>query len=165
MYNHDVVASISSPSAPPTITVQPVVITVPEHGTANFWCQGNGSMPIFVLWRLQGNQPLPRGVVQNGNQLAFDETRQDLAGQYECVISNSEGTASATVQLIVLCELHLIQLFSGANWFHCVLHVDLPVELRKYVLQLHNYLHFPNPCQLVRVLSRNSSWGGSSQIA
>jgi hypothetical protein len=53
---------------------------------------------------MQGNLPLPSGVVQNGNQLIIDEARQDHAGQYECTVTNSAGTASSTATLIVYCE-------------------------------------------------------------
>ena len=99
-------ALLSHPSpVPPSVSVDPPSAGVNEGGTVTFRCLAGGTQPTVLWSSLLGNQPLPSGVVQNGNDLVITQVSQTHAGQYRCTITNSAGsTSTSVVTLTVFCE-------------------------------------------------------------
>jgi endo-1,4-beta-xylanase len=85
----------------PWITGNPESQTVSVGGTATFTCAGAGSEPLSYQWRRQG-------VAVTGNATATTPTlvvnnaTTAKAGAYDCVVSNSAGSAvSVPAELVV----------------------------------------------------------------
>ena len=67
----------------------------------DFQCAGGGGGILAVVWNLDGDQDLPEGVRQSGNDLVIDSAATSLAGTYVCTVENLVGTATASVTLRV----------------------------------------------------------------
>ncbi|MFH0908639.1 MAG: immunoglobulin domain-containing protein, partial [bacterium] len=107
--NYDVivsntVGSITSAAAtltvllPPSISVQPVDVTVPTGGVANFFVTASGTTPLFYQW-VKGT---PIVGATAANYTIASATLAD-AGTFFVIVSNAVGSVtSATANLAVL---------------------------------------------------------------
>uniref|UniRef100_A0A667X7F7 Sidekick cell adhesion molecule 1 n=1 Tax=Myripristis murdjan TaxID=586833 RepID=A0A667X7F7_9TELE len=94
-------------SVAPIFTSPPSDQTVTDGNTAFFTCQTTGAPKPAITWR-KGSQVLASGSVQtsrftllqSGGLQVQPVTFQD-AGEYTCIVSNSEGTINATATLTV----------------------------------------------------------------
>ncbi len=93
-----------SPPVPPSSSVSPSYQAVDEGEAVQFQCQATGTEPT-VRWSREGDQPLPNGVIQNGDNLVIDSVSRSHAGDYVCIVTNIAGnTNSSVAELTVFCE-------------------------------------------------------------
>lgn len=91
---------------PPTVTVQPVQVTVYEGASAAFTIQASGDGTVTYQWYDASDTALTDDANISGSQTnALTFARVDLAdaGLYYCVVTNEGGqTTSAQGSLVVL---------------------------------------------------------------
>ncbi len=97
-----------SPPVPPSSSVSPSRQAVDEGEAVQFQCQASGT-ELTIRWTLEGDQPLPTGVVQNGGNLVVESVSRIHTGNYECIVINSAGaTATSVAVLTVFCKSTVI---------------------------------------------------------
>jgi hypothetical protein len=88
----------------PTIIIQPMSTTAAQGGTASFTVGVSGNGTVSYQWRQNGT---PVGT--NSATLSLTNIQPTAAGSYDCVITNTIGSAStmATFAAVTLTVAHL----------------------------------------------------------
>ncbi|XP_076855446.1 immunoglobulin superfamily DCC subclass member 4 isoform X2 [Brachyhypopomus gauderio] len=90
--------------APPVILQPPETVSLSRGNTARFVCNGSGDPRPALHW-LKNGEPVPwsaRVRTQSPGVLLINQLGLADAGYYQCVASNSLGTACATAKLSVI---------------------------------------------------------------
>ncbi|XP_028812733.1 immunoglobulin superfamily DCC subclass member 4 isoform X2 [Denticeps clupeoides] len=90
--------------SPPVILQPPETVSLSRGNTARFVCNSSGDPPPALHWLRNGKRVLPNGRVktQSPGVLLINQLGLDDAGYYQCIASNSLGTACATAKLTVI---------------------------------------------------------------
>lgn len=83
--------NVQSVDAPPAFTQQPASATVAYRANATFSVTISGTPTPTVQWRKGGN-PIPGAT---STVLSLDAVTLEAAGSYDCVATNSEGSATS----------------------------------------------------------------------
>ena len=83
---------------PPWITRGPVGQTATVEDTVSFSCAGEGSLPLAYAWRKDGT---PIAGSASATLTLVDITTAD-AGSYDCVVSNSAGSATSAAAVLTV---------------------------------------------------------------
>ncbi|KAL4642042.1 immunoglobulin superfamily DCC subclass member 4-like [Arapaima gigas] len=90
--------------APPVILQPPEAMSLSRGNTARFVCNSSGEPAPTLHWLRNGEPVRPNGRVktQNPGILLINQLGAADAGYYQCVATNSLGTACATARLSVI---------------------------------------------------------------
>ena len=108
MYNflfYDCSAKPLHPPVPPSVSLPPSIVAS-QGDPLSLDCSASGNPPPSLSWYKDG-QPLPsngRVSISPEREVAIASLYSTDDGDYTCVASNSEGSASATTTVTVLGE-------------------------------------------------------------
>ncbi len=96
VFTYEVV--VNPANAAPAITSQPANVTIPTGGTATFSITATGFPVPTYQWAFNGT-PI---VGATSTSLTIFNSQTDNAGNYTCVVTNSQGTTTSTAAALTL---------------------------------------------------------------
>lgn len=70
-------------------------------------CEPRGVPYPIVTWRHHGRNEHQLSITNNSRRLLVEVRDRQMAGRIECVAKNGVGEATASVDLLVLCEFYI----------------------------------------------------------
>jgi hypothetical protein len=101
IYSNFVDVWVSEKLDPPSIQSQPQTLIVNERHSATFEVSAEGSGFLTYQWRKNGS-PITGA---NGQEFTIESTQLSDAGNYDIIVSNSQGSVASSVALLDVIEL------------------------------------------------------------
>ncbi|CAI5441954.1 unnamed protein product [Caenorhabditis angaria] len=90
------VLKVTRAGTPPNPVATPPLLRVAPGAPAQFHCEPNSDTPARIKWFHSANKnPLPEGVVQNGEDIFVSEAGDDNIGEYICTAENEFGSGES----------------------------------------------------------------------
>ena len=110
-----IATNCGSTTIAPTVTQQPMSLTVTQGATATFTVTASGDPPLIYQWRFNGGD-IPGAISPN---LTIANAQPGDAGNYRVQVSNSSGTNNseiATLRVLVTPALENVSVMGGVDF-------------------------------------------------